>query len=147
MWEAINSRLFPIQGYLILFLSLILSVGGMILFHDQPTNAGRGGAIAVAVSFFVMFVNYGSRHRTIAILVDEASTMKTLLAKFEGKKASETDRIEALEARVNGLSKALVLSRNIDTTSSKSQNLMLAISSIVGTLAWGFADLIVGIRL
>ena len=50
---------------LVVLASILLSVGGILIgaFVTQPADGGRGGAIAVALAFFVLFVrrDYGAR--------------------------------------------------------------------------------------
>jgi hypothetical protein len=122
----------------VLVLSVVLSLGsiGACIALNRPADAGRGGAIAVAISFGMLFLSRGRGAQTFDTLYDGLPTLRTEL---EALTASDP-KPEASAAQIKRLATALKTWLTIDAQATSRQNIFLAISSVVGTLAWGFGD-------
>ena len=101
--------------------AIVLSLGGIAyaVLWGVATDGGRGGAIAVALTFFMLFMGRG-----------------TAEAALEAKLPSSGNPAEdaALElARVRNAVAAML-------DWNRKEKLYLTVSSVVGTLAWGFGD-------
>jgi len=119
----------------------LLSVGGILiaaLWSKDAGDGGRGGALAVALSFLVLFLSraYGSQAYTI--LTEGASDLENALTQLRDDRAGKSK--PAYEAKVD----ALVTKADIEATAQSTQNRYLAFSSVVGTIAWGFGDTAAG---
>jgi len=103
--------------------AVLLSVGGIAyaVTYGVAVDGGRGGAIAVALTFFILFVGRGTAEAAL-----EAELPKT-------GDPSEDAALELAKIR-NSVAAMLDWSRK--------EKLYLTISSVVGTLTWGFGDLI-----
>jgi hypothetical protein len=136
------------QKYLaILILAIALSAGGIayaVHCSKNQDDGGRGGALAVALAFVVLFVSRGQGAKVYDILADEGPE---LLKKIEalqvtrpalGETAGKVANNPTAETRVN----ALVAKLRTDSNDQRKQNIYLAFTSVIGTLAWGFGDLI-----
>lgn len=136
------------QKYLaILMLAIALSAGGIayaVHCSKNKDDGGRGGALAVALAFVVLFVSRGQGAKVYDILADEGPE---LLKKIEalqaagpalGETAGKVANNPTAETKVN----ALVAKLRTDSNDQRKQNIYLAFTSVIGTLAWGFGDLI-----
>lgn len=134
----------------LVFVSATLSIGGVaygVCISGDPADGGRGGAVAVAVSFAVLFFSRSNGAELYKILVDEVPKVRAILDAIAGKTAGTplepmaafSDRLDQLTKRLNALTKRL----EIDSGAQFKQNLFLTISSVIGTLTWGFGDLAV----
>jgi hypothetical protein len=116
----------PLHRYIIVaLLSAALSVGGVFwAAHIRcPADGGRGGALATALAFIVLFLrpDYGMwifKHRKEKIPAD----------------LSETERLRMELAE-------LIKSLDINSNGQRNQNIALAVASGIGTIFWGFGDL------
>ncbi len=147
--EKVVASLEKVPASFVLLLSTMLSFGGIAVawLLQRPLDAGRGGALAVALSFLFLFLNFGRSQKTFAILSEEASELEGHLATIERQaRGSMEARMVKLERRVEGLVAAMRVARRIDGKSQLDQNIILAVSSVIGTLAWGFGDLIAALR-
>jgi hypothetical protein len=92
-------------------ISVLWIIGAAIL--DRPSDGGRGGAIGVALSFYILFANNNLAARGYNRL----------------KNAPVKEQIEMIESRFDVADKA-----------TRRQNQFLIWSSVIGTIAWGFGD-------
>ncbi len=116
----------PLFRYIsVAILSAALSVGGVIwAAHTRcPANGGRGGAVATALAFVVLFLrpDYG-----LWLFKQRREKMKPNLPEVE---------------RVGSELTALVESLEINSKGQKNQNIALAVASGIGTIFWGFGDI------
>lgn len=95
-------------------------------YYKLEATAGRGGAIAVAISFFWLF---GGQDLGAKI----ANHVRKKYERQKDKTKQDPKMID-LEVRVASLT--------VNRASSKHYNKYLMISSVTGTLAWGFGDLV-----
>jgi len=100
-----------------------LSVGGVAwaVFWNAPADGGRGGALAVALAFYMLFAGRGT-----AAAAPEADLPAP---------ASPLEEVEQELAKVRASLGALI-------DWSGKEKVYLTISSVVGTLFWGFGDLL-----
>jgi hypothetical protein len=105
------------QHIAITALAILFSFGWIVgaAYYKLEDTGGRGGAIAVALSFYLLFIG-GDLARRVQNTLQESAT---------------------LDARMTGVEANL----HIRDLTTKHQNIYLAVSSIVGTIAWGFGDL------
>ena len=119
-------------------------------FGYKPDNAGRGGAIGVALSFLMLFGrrNYAkivsATHTEVKLLREQISSLAQQHAKRDTDLAA-TDAIKLIE-RESAATEAIELIESESAATQGSQaflNIVLSVSSVIGTLAWGFGDLAV----
>jgi hypothetical protein len=115
----------PLSRYIsVAILSAALSVGGVIwAAHIRcPADGGRGGAVATALAFVVLFLrpDYG-------------------LWLFEQRREKTKPNLPEAE-RVGKELTLLVESLEINSKGQKNQNIALAVASGIGTIFWGFGD-------
>jgi hypothetical protein len=122
---------------------LISAYGVWYGAHHCPSDAGRGGAIAVALAFASLFVQRGSGVVTYKIVAEDfprlQSELQTILESFRAAPAAKAGAsgIDAIKKRVDGIFDQI----KSNAASQTRQNWAIAASSIVGTLAWGFGDI------
>jgi hypothetical protein len=132
---------------LIFVVSLGISVDGvMFTVHvrpQYPEDGTRGGAIAVALSFAVLFV------RRPYFLFQNVFELKRkfqgLLNDFSariGKSSEPVDekKPEALLIRIQNLEEAITILIKTEIEDQSIQTWFLVASSVCGTLFWGFGD-------
>jgi hypothetical protein len=127
---------------LVLASCVLLSLGGIVwaAAADSAADAGRGGAIAVAVSFVVMFLSRGYGARALLARMSTIDS-KVQLSRLAGKpEPDDQTKIANLNHDVAAIAAALRTSQRITDASLTRQNRILAISSGIGTIAWGFGD-------
>lgn len=98
--------------------SIALSIGGIVyaVARSIPADGGRGGALAVALTFFMLFMSRGTAEDALAGPLPQ------------GIPDGEIIRIR------NALASMLDWQSN--------EKIYLTISSVCGTIAWGFGDVI-----
>ncbi len=89
----------------------IAGVAVAVLWTHDSADAGRGGAVAVALSFFILFQNHDSARTSYN---DEKSDLATRSHNALGALLDISDK----------------------------QRLPLTLTSVLGTLVWGFADIL-----
>lgn len=99
-------------------------------------DGGRGGAAAVALSFAILFVSRGYGSRIYQALTKEAAAIRANLTALSGD--AEDQAVVGTEDKVN----ALVSKTTIESQTQEIQNVYLAWSTVIGTLTWGFGDLV-----
>ena len=123
----------------------VLSIGAIpiaVWLTGNAADGGRGGALAVALSFGVLFLNrnFGSRIyqalTTTAPIVEALKELNAAEPKRDTGKPPD-QQITELAERID----ALTTSITADSQGQIRQNKFLAVMSVVGTLAWGLGDL------
>jgi hypothetical protein len=101
--------------------AILFSLGGVVFAvrWGSVADGGRGGAIAVALTFLMLFLGRGTAEAALEAKLPEPTE--------DGKKAL----LEVAKVR-NAVAAMLDW--------SGSEKLYLTISSVVGTLFWGFGD-------
>jgi len=114
------------QNLLVTASAILLSLGwivGAAYYDKQDTaSAGRGGALGIALSFYLLFIGGRLGNRVFGILT-----------------RGSLDKPDSLNAEKKA--DAVIAWLNTNAAESKRQNWFLAAASITGTLAWGFGDL------
>lgn len=138
-WTA---KLSQKKRYVIFVIAAIaLSAAGIVIaaFNSSPADGGRGGALAVAFSFLVLFVrrNYGARVYQ-AIIEDIPKLREQINALRENKQleSAHDDGLNELKRQIT----AIVSRLDTEASGQSVQNIALAVASVVGTIAWGFGD-------
>jgi hypothetical protein len=133
-----------IKYLVVLAVAIALSVGGIAYAVHGSKNkddGGRGGALAVAVAFIVLFVSRSQGARVYTILAEEGPELLNRIEAQAGATpdpaAKQADGSPA-ETKVD----ALLAKLRTDANEQRIQNIYLALTSVIGTLAWGFGDLI-----
>jgi hypothetical protein len=124
---------------LLLCLSLLLSGGGIIgcaYYWHSPADAGRGGALAVAISFFALFANSPHGSRLFLLLTREKENFRRRLSEMREEQPNSPPDIAILTQRLE----ALLIRVEADVAGQEKQNIFIAWSACIGTLAWGFGD-------
>lgn len=126
----------------IILASIILSLGGIAIgaWWAKPEDGGRGGAVAVAMAFFILFVrrNYGARVYD-ALTKDIPKLREQIASSRQGKKLEpETGDVDEIRGQLT----TLVSRLDTESDGQNRQNRALAWASCIGTLAWGFGDLL-----
>jgi hypothetical protein len=142
---------------LILILAVMASIAGIVVastWSCKVADGQRGGAIADAIALWALFAtrNYaadiydaltrGSKDQIKRILTLKKSNDKTIVqtavlqtGDVDEDEKNETElineKIEALETRLR-----------IEAEGQKSQNKYLAWSTVIGTIVWGFGDIV-----
>lgn len=126
---------------LAIVLSVIVSLSGVaysVYVSKNPVDGQRGGAIAVVVSLWILFLrrNYGERvYRAIVEL--SPSIEKKLEDMAENKPVTAFSDIELTIVLLG-----LVGRINVEADEQRVQNIALFLASVVGTMFWGFGDAI-----
>jgi hypothetical protein len=134
-------------AYLVMIACVGSSIGGMFyaaFVSKNVTDGGRGGAIGVAVALGFLFItrDYGTKFYTA--VTRRLPDLKKTIEEIKQGKSGEADKekpaitIAELEKRVNALVGALT----IDAEEHKTQNVLLALATFIGTLVWGFGDIV-----
>ena len=124
--------------WLVLICCIAFSVGGVIyaVFLGVAADGGRGGALAVAITFAMLFLD----RRT------SKDYLEMPLPADTAEKDIPTDD-KALKAHLAGLATNQNQTRNAFAAMldwGNRQKWPLAISSVIGTVFWGFGDIIAG---
>ena len=103
--------------------AIAMSIGGIAyaVLWGVAADGGRGGAVAVALTFFILFMGRGTAEAAL---------------EAELPKAADPAEETALDlARIRNAVAAML-------DWSHKEKIYLTVSSVVGTLAWGFGDII-----
>jgi hypothetical protein len=123
--------------------AVLLSLGGILIgaFVTEPADGGRGGAIAVALAFLVLFVRRGYGARVYEAIARDLPAMREEVSKLRQGTAPATANAEDL-AQVKRQVTAIVSRIDTEADGQKIQNRALAWASCIGTIAWGFGDML-----
>jgi len=121
--------------------SILLSLGGIAVaaWWTTPEDGGRGGALAVALAFLVLFVrrNYGAR--VYDALTKDIPKLKEQIANLRQGKEPISEKEDPHEMSRQLI--AVVSRLDTEADGQNRQNYALAWASCIGTLAWGFGDI------
>lgn len=120
--------------------SSLLGIIIAVCVTKDPADGGRGGAVAVALALFNLFINKG-----YGLRLYEARTkvIPKLIASFQRLGHLEPAQTPAPAAETaEAVRDGLIDAVNVETKEQAKQNLYLAISTFAGTLVWGFGDII-----
>lgn len=127
---------------LVLIACITVSIAGIGLaaFLHSPSDGGRGGALAVVASFAALFLGRDFGAIPITVLALRQEILKLRRAAVPAHAEDTGDPLDRLEGDLDALVSALKAANVHGASSTREQNWFLAISSILGTLAWGFGD-------
>ncbi len=112
--------------------SIALSVGGVVYacLTRNAADGGRGGALAVALTFFMLFMGRGTAEAALEAPILDPATRRSVDAGDLNPKhvAMQIVRVRSAVASM------------LDWQSK--EKLYLTIASICGTLFWGFGDIV-----
>ena len=130
---------------LVVLVCAAISIGGVhraagICLNDT-TEAGRGGAVASIVAFAILF--FAARRPTLTFrrLGSQIVITKDKLSAASAPKSPE-QRLSDCEAHIRDLVSAMDAYCEDTGKEALSQNITLWIAAGIGTLFWGFGDLI-----
>jgi hypothetical protein len=120
----------------VLILCLACSVGGIwYAIHESgcDADAGRGGAIADALALAFVFLGraYAFRLFTLKMRLDQKPAEST-------KQINESEAIYIARQELSSFLRLV----NGDQRYQAWQNGFMALGTVIGTLAWGFGDII-----
>lgn len=123
--------------------AIVLSLGGILIgaFVTEPADGGRGGAVAVALAFLVLFVRRGYGARVYEAIAKDLPAMREEVRKLRQGTAPTAANAEDL-AQVKRQVTAIVSRIDTEADGQKIQNRALAWASCIGTIAWGFGDML-----
>jgi hypothetical protein len=115
--------------YLVVVLSVVCSVGGVIYgaVYD-PLDGGRGGAIGVALAFYLLFVRMRLGQAAYRIVTQNNDE--------QGDPSENKETFESVNRRIDGV----LLMLNTEEDNQHQQNKALTLASCIGTMVWGFGD-------
>ena len=138
----------------IFIINFFLSIGaiGLACVYHAPADAGKGGAVAVALSLIVLFLGRNESRRLLETLIGSGKKLRVILPvavvkPLHPNDAAEMDRqFVLLQGQVRQLQtdfSALFDDLSQTHEDNRLQNKWMALSAGIGTLAWGFGDWIV----
>lgn len=127
----------------LLGLVVALCLGGVLaaaFVTQNRADGGRGGVLAVAVSFAALFLGRSYGTKVYDIIASEAATLSATLRKIDGRPDPAPAPATSDAERVNGLAAKI----KTDAAAQTLQNKYLAAASVLGTLTAGFGDVAAG---
>ncbi len=136
-----------IQFWMVFVVSIVFSIVGVpfaVFVTKTAADGGRGGAIGTALALGFLFINrdYGTKLFTALSrrLPNLQARIKQLRTQSDGKTpaAERPAEISEVKKEVNALVGAIL----IDSKGQQTQNRFLALATFIGTMLWGFGDLV-----
>jgi hypothetical protein len=124
----------------VLVLCIILSLVGIGLaaYRNRPLDGGRGGALAVAVALFNLFIDRNSAAILLRLRTKTFPAINKRLARLEATQKRKQEGIENLTTKARQQPLGEVVNRS--AKNQKTQNFFLAAATFAGTIVWGFGD-------
>jgi hypothetical protein len=122
--------------WIVFSICLIFDVGGILVavfYTHCDADAGRGGAIADAIALTVMLLD-----------PSYAAKLYSTIATFHAGKAGPAGAVthETVQNAIEADSELVLDLLNDDAKMQRHQNYYLAAATFLGTLTWGFGDLV-----
>jgi hypothetical protein len=117
----------------------LLSIAYAVLYSHSAVDGTRGGALATALSLFIVFGRYDVSPAEIALL-ENLPKFREWLRKLSPEQDLSV-QVQDLEDDLKGQIGGLQLRLNRRASHQEAQNLSLAMSTVIGTLFWGFGDI------
>ena len=145
------------QMYLgVFFLSAAISLGGIpfaAYICKSDADAGRGGAIGAALAFLFLFVTNDYGTKLFRAVTKELPELRARVARLKTQTEAPPEvtaptveaNVARLEQKINKIESevsTLVNRIDIDGQGQRAQNIWLAVATVIGTIAWGFGDLV-----
>lgn len=134
-----NERIIFLAPWLILILSFLTSISTVLAcgIGLNTTSSGRGGAIAVAISLLYLFFD---RSRGSKSLRQVNKDLEEAKSRFLTAPSSLQNQIERIRSKLEMLIESIISSAQKDQRDKLYNNILLALSTLIGTLFWGFGD-------
>jgi hypothetical protein len=127
---------------------MIISIGGVAFaayYSKDPGDGGRGGAIAVIISFAALFGTRNYAADVYEALTSRSISRRARILRFKEKLPAGLNNTAAsaspdipVEVKIRGLEARL----SLDAKGQVNQNIWLALSTTIGTGFWGFGDIL-----
>ncbi len=124
----------------------VLSAGGVayaVLVSGDPSDGGRGGALAVALTLVAFFLRWPLGERLATALTEKLPALERRIADF-GEDDAATRNAYTLERRAVDLERrlhALEPASRVEAEGELRLNGHLALATAIGTLTWAFGDM------
>jgi hypothetical protein len=123
--------------WLLFAASVVLSIAGITwgVLSGNPVNGTRGGSVAVMFSFAALFISRGYGAKVYDIIAHQMQEMGRSADRPQGTSVEE--RIESLKTQLTAMGEQI----RLNAEEQFEQNICLALSTVTGTLTWGFGDM------
>jgi hypothetical protein len=118
--------------------SSLLGIVWAVLISKHPEDGGRGGAVAVAAALFSLFM---SKSYGIGVFEARTKVIPELIEAFE-RLGNIPSTPRTADENSEAIRSGLVDLLKSEAAAQKRQNLFLAAATAVGTIIWGFGDLV-----
>lgn len=120
---------------LVMIGSVALSAAGVVyaVCCGVAADGGRGGALAVALTFYMLFVGRGTPKSALEVEIP-VTAPSVEEAPLEAPGSQDPDKLKMEVARVRN-----AIASMLDWQGK--EKVYLTISSVVGTITWGFGDI------
>jgi hypothetical protein len=145
------------QMYLgVFFLSAAISLGGIpfaAYVCKSDSDGGRGGAIGAALAFLFLFGTNDYGTKLFKAVTEQLPDLRARILRLKTQAAAPAEvtpptveaRVASLEQKISKIETAfdmLVNRIDIDGQGQRAQSIWLAVATVIGTIAWGFGDLV-----
>lgn len=126
----------------VIWSSVFCSLAGVFIgaYITRPIDGQRGGAVAVGLAFWVLFVRNDYGARVQKAISEEPAVQRMIRAHGQPGRAGETVSTPTEELKTQVI--AIIARLDTDDASQGSQNIAMTFASCFGTFIWGFGDLI-----
>lgn len=114
--------------------------GPLFCSPDKPSDAGRGGALAVALAFGILFSDSTKTSELFSLLANDLPNL--IKDRLVSLPDFNTNKMDRLESYIDDIVEATRVCLVTNERNVRKGNLALALSSVTGTMFWGFADLL-----
>jgi len=134
---------------------VLLSLGGVVyaVQAGHAENAGRGGALADAIALAALFGTRNYAADTYHALTQTSPAQRARILDFKTAydirttviaDSARTPAVEITVANIEGKLNAMEQRLSLDSDGQALQNRCLALATFVGTIFWGFGDILAG---
>ena len=123
--------------------SIFASVGGVLygaFVSKKCVDGQRGGAIGTAAVFLILFLSRNYGEYVYEAILDIRPHLRSRMDALSKPGPVEVFSQEDL----TWLTIAILGKLKVAASEQQTQNVYIAIASVIGTLAWGFGDIIAG---
>lgn len=135
VWRKTQERT---RHKIVLFVAAGFALGGILIgaFWVGPEHGGRGGAMAVALSFAYLFTQKDYSERVYTTIMKKSKRLDDIFDRWD-KENEKSGVVRGLQHEIRALRKSM----RAQEKGNREQNKFSAIAAVVGTVAWGFGDL------
>lgn len=134
LFKSQQSRLY----YAVVLLTVLVSIAGVLraTLLAKTERGGQGGAIGVALAFWIIFLNRNLGERLYkSILAGNSSLSEKLELLADKKPMADFTNAELTTAMT-----ATMARFSVESEEQRDQNKALVWASVLGTIFWGFGD-------